>query len=195
MKNRLIGVTGLTGVGKDYLVTAANADMKIRTSNLGTVIGEMLSMDRDAMMQSASPEKIRMAQRQAYAKVAAEQPLVVTCHAIRPMADGKLGFDNEMEDIFNPMSYVFVTAPADIIRERVIKRNQTGERKSPEMSVSQIDEEQDEKLERAQELATYLCTRLVVLENTDLHYINNVAVLRSEINHVMTTRPLTEEER
>jgi adenylate kinase len=182
MKNRLIGVTGLTGVGKDYLVTAANADAKIQTRNLGTIIGDLLSMNRDAMMQAATPDKIRSAQLQAYRQVVAEQPLIVTCHAIRPMQSGELGFDTEMEDIFDPMSYIFVQAPAELIQERVLRRNQSGERKSPELSVAEIADEQANKLALVQDLAGYLSTRLLVLDNVDEAYVQNVSALRSEIN-------------
>lgn len=187
MKNRLIGVTGVTGVGKDYLVGAANADNKIRTRNLGTVIGEVLKMDRDAMMRTANFEEIRAAQLKAYSTVVSEQPLVVTCHAIRDLESGRLGYDEEMEDIFNPHSYVFVKAPAELIHERVQKRNMSGERKSVERSVAQIDEEQCAKLELTRTLADYLCTRLIVLDNIDEAYVGNVAILRSEINMVLDT--------
>jgi adenylate kinase len=185
VKNRLIGVTGVTGVGKDYLVTAANADTKIGTRNLGTLVGEALKMDRDAMMRDAGADEIRTAQLKAYSIVVAEQPLVVTCHAIRELEPGKLGYDEEMEDMFNPQSYVFVKAPAELIKERVQKRNNSGERKSVEFSVNQIDEEQAAKLELSRSLTDYLCTRLIVLENIDEAYVGNVAILRSEINMVL----------
>ncbi len=185
MKNRLIGVTGVTGVGKDYLVTAANADAKIGTRNLGTLVGEALKMDRDAMMRAAEADEIRTAQLKAYSIVVAEQPLVVTCHAIRELEPGKLAYDEEMEDMFNPQSYVFVKAPAELIKERVQKRNNSGERKSVEFSVNQIGEEQAAKLELTRSLADYLCTRLIVLENIDEAYVGNVAILRSEINMVL----------
>ena len=185
MKNRLIGVTGVTGVGKDYLVTAANADGKIGVRNLGTLVGETLNMDRDTMMRVVTPERIRSAQLQAYRRVVAEQPLVVTCHAIREQETGFLGFDEEMETIFNPNTYVFVKAPAELIRERVARRNRSGERKSVELSAAQIDDEQSQKLKLAYDLADYLCTRLVVLDNVDDAYVGNVAILRSEINLVI----------
>lgn len=187
MKNKIMGVTGLTGVGKDYLVTAANADNKIQTRNLGSLIGEALRMDRDAMMQAATPERIRAAQLQAYRTVVAEQPMIVTCHAIREIAPNRLGFDEEMENMFNPLTYVFVKAPAELIKDRVARRNQSGERKSAELSIAQIDEEQSQKLELTHKLADYLCTRLIVLENTDEAYVGNVAILRSEINLVQVT--------
>lgn len=187
MKNRLIGVTGVTGVGKDYLVTAANADAKIGTRNLGTLVGEALRMDRDAMMRSAGADEIRRAQLKAYSIVVAEQPLVVTCHAIRELKPGWLAYDEEMEDIFNPQSYIFVKAPAELIKERVQARNSSGERRSVELSVNQIDEEQAAKLELTHALTDYLCTRLIVLDNIDEAYVGNVAILRSEINMVLST--------
>lgn len=185
MKNRLIGVTGVTGVGKDYLVTAANADAKIETRNLGTLVGEALRMDRDAIMRAAGTEELRIAQLKAYSMVVAEQPLVVTCHAIRELEPGRLAYDEEMEDMFNPQSYIFVKAPAELIKERVQARNRSGERKSVELSVNQIDEEQAAKLELTHALADYLCTRLIVLDNIDEAYVGNVAILRSEINLVL----------
>lgn len=192
MKNRIIGVTGLTGVGKDYLVGAANADRKIETRNLGTMIGSALNLDRDEMMEAATPDRIRAAQLSAYRSVVDLQPVLVTCHAVREMANGDLGYDREMEQIFNPLTYVFVHAPAELILERTIVRNKRGERKSPVLGVDVIEEEQSRKLELVRELTDDTGSRLVLIDNIDSAYVGNVAIIRSEIELVLSAAPREE---
>lgn len=186
MHNRLIGVTGVTGAGKDFLVSAANTpDVQVRTANLGTIIGEELAMDRDMMMDASSPERIREAQFAAYDKVVNLQPAIVTCHAIR-LGEGGYQYDIEMEKRFNPSAYFFIEAPADLIVERVRRRNETGERKSPELTVQETDLEQKAKLSLMSELVGEIGCRLFVLNNIDEDYESNVALLRSTIQEIAT---------
>ncbi len=184
-KNRIIGVTGVTGVGKDFLVAAANADSKVRTVNLGSVIGEKLALDRDVMMSSADPDSITAAQFAAYREVSSLQPGIITCHAIREAANG-LAFNMEMEKILNPTAYVFVSAPGELIADRVERRNSIGERKSPLLTPAQLEEEQEAKLILMRQLTTVLVCNLFVLENTDPMYVENVRVMRQQIGIICT---------
>ena len=184
-KNKILGITGLTGVGKDYLVNAANPNNAVNTLNLGTLVGEALAMDRDAMMTAASPERIRRAQMSAYRHVVKIQPVIVTCHAVRDAVQGTgYAYDREMEDVFNPTAYVFVSAPPELIEERVARRNESGERKSVVLSAAQIEEEQAAKLFLMGQLASEIECDLVVLQNVDEAFDNNTRHLREQIARI-----------
>jgi adenylate kinase len=186
-KNNILGITGLTGVGKDYLVNAANPNKTVNTLNLGTLVGEALAMDRDAMMTTASPERIRHAQISAYRHVVKVQPVIVTCHAVRDAVQGTgYAYDREMEDIFNPTAYVFVSAPPELIEERVARRNESGERKSIVLSAKQIEDEQAAKLSLMGQLASEIECDLVVLQNVNELFEDNVVLLREQIARIQT---------
>jgi adenylate kinase len=179
-KNEIIAVTGMTGVGKDYLVDRANHEHGLGVVNLGTLVGEELAADRDLMMDIVEPKRIRAAQFIVYRKVLAMQPQLVTCHAVRPQNEG-FAYDLEIERLFNPSCYVFITAPAEVIAERVLQRNQTGERKSPELPIAEIDRVQQIKLDAVGELSQILECDLLVLNNVNEELNENVRRLGQQI--------------
>lgn len=179
-KNEIVAVTGMTGVGKDYLVDRANQEHGLGVVNLGTMVGEELATDRDLMMDIVDPARIRAAQFIVYRKVLAMQPRLVTCHAVRPQGEG-FAYDLEIEQLFNPACYVFVAAPAEIIAERVRQRNQTGERKSPELPIDEIDRVQQIKLKAVTELSGALECDLLVLNNVHEEFDENVRRLGERI--------------
>jgi len=176
--NKILAITGMTGVGKDFLVSKANAGINMQTVNLGTLVGNILQSNRDQMMELTDTATMRAAQQAAYEKVVELQPLVVTCHAIRKQENG-YGYAYEMEKLLSPMAYVFISAPAHIIAERVRNRNQKGLRKSAELSVLQIIELQELKLDAMKELTKKLGCELVVLDNTADNLGDNIKTLRS----------------
>ena len=177
MKNNIIAVTGMTGVGKDFLIERANTTPTIKTSNLGTIIGTILNADRDNMMATVSPERIRQAQLKAYKEVTRTQPHIVTCHAIR-LLDGVYNYDLVMERIFNPRLYVFVTAPPKVIVERVRLRNRAGLRKSEELPVEEVAKIQQIKLEKLEALTQILGCELTILTNTSTQLSYNTKKLQ-----------------
>lgn len=182
-KNEIIAITGMTGVGKDFLVERANQSYGLTVVNLGTLIGQKLTSDRDLMMDTIDPLQIRAAQMSAYQEVVENQPLIVTCHAIRPQADG-YGYDLEMEQIFNPSCYVFVAAPGEVIAKRVQQRNDRGERKSPELPVDEIERVQQFKLSAVEELVGVLGCEMHVIVNTDEDIAFNTRLLSEYIGNL-----------
>jgi adenylate kinase len=179
-KNEIVAVTGMTGVGKDYLVDRANQRHGIGVVNLGTLIGDELAADRDVMMDTIPPERIRAAQFIVYRRVVAMQPRLVTCHAVRPQGEG-FAYDMDLEQLLNPSSYVFVTAPPEVIAERVQRRNQSGERKSPDLPVAEIDRIQQIKLDAVEELTGILGCDLLVFNNVSEELDANVHRLSQQI--------------
>lgn len=183
-KNEILAITGMTGVGKDFLVARANQPYGVAVTNLGTLIGKKLEADRDLMMDTIDPDRIRAAQLSAYREVAEAQPHIVTCHAIRPQTKD-YGYDLEMEQIFNPRCYVFVEAPAELIAQRISERNERGYRKSPEQSVEEIDYVQQAKLQAVEELVGILGCELLVITNTDEDVTQSTHFLRDRIGELL----------
>jgi adenylate kinase len=190
-RNEIVAVTGMTGVGKDYLVDKANREHGIGVVNLGTLIGKELATDRDAMMDTVAPARIRAAQFIVYRNVVAMQPQVVTCHAVRPQGEG-FGYDMELEQLLNPSSYVFVTAPPEVIAGRVHLRNQNGERRSPELPIEEIARVQQIKLDAMERLTGILGCDLLILNNVNEELDTNVCRLGQQIG-AMTLGVLSEQ--
>lgn len=182
--NKILAITGMTGVGKDFLVDRANQGSALQKINLGTLIGDILQANRDEMMDLTDAATMRSAQQTVYQKVVTMQPLIVTCHAVRKQENG-YGYVYEMEKLLNPMTYVFIAAPANIIAERVHTRNQTGLRKSIELSISQIAELQELKLNAMKELTGRLGCEFMVLNNTTDNLGANIKTLRSYIRRLL----------
>jgi len=183
MKHKILAVTGMTGVGKDFLVERANQS-GIEAVNLGTIIGTILHTNRDEMMTSTDPASIRAAQFAAYREVISRQPLIVTCHAVREHGSG-YAYDLEMEQLFNPHTYVFITAPAELIAERVKRRNLQGERKSPVLFADEIAEIQQTKLVAMEALTQSLGCELVVINNTPEQLAENIQTLQNLIDSAL----------
>jgi adenylate kinase len=89
-----------------------------------------------------------------------------------------------LERILNPSCYVFVTAPPEVIAERVQQRNQKGERKSPELPIAEIESIQQTKLDIMGELTSALDCDLLVLNNVDGELDSNVHVLGERIGNL-----------
>lgn len=179
--NKAIAVTGMTGVGKDFLVEHANTDHGIAVVNWGTLLGDELREDRDVMMDVIDARRIRVGQFAVCKKILGLQPVAVTCHTVRADYHGIFAYDQELEAAFNPAAYVFVTAPPETICERVRQRNERGERKSQELSIPEIDDIQAVKLAAVHELAGQLGCRMLVVENTDTNLEYSVRQISDEI--------------
>jgi adenylate kinase len=184
MKNKIIAITGVTGVGKDYLVDKANGSLGFRKLNLGTLISEIVQTDRDQMMSTLDPSVIRAAQFAAYRQAVNMQSLLVTCHAIREQAHG-YSYELAMERIFKPSLYVLVTAPPATIADRVHKRNLRSERRSRELSIQEIALLQAATIEAMQELTAILGCKLLIINNLHEAISTNTDVLRRHISQIM----------
>jgi len=182
-RNRLVGVTGVTGVGKDFLTQEANTGLGLLTLNIGTLVGRNLATDRDLMMGSADPVDIYRAQMSAYQEAVVSQPAIVTCHAVRQYPHG-LDYRWEMEQVFNPELYVFIKADPELIASRVEARNARGERQCEMRDTASIEQEQLLKLKRMEELTGKLGCGLVVIDNSDQSTAESVQIMKEAIAQI-----------
>ena len=174
--NRIAVITGLTGVGKDFLTDRLVQDEPIKVVNWGTLLGSLLRTDRDTMMTTTNETEITKQQFAVCDALINMQPIAVTCHTVRSRGTD-IEYNLALEEKLNPYAYIFVSAPAEIIGERVTLRNDSGVRNSEELRVSEIERLQNVKRQRVAEIATYLGSRFFELENLDGLVGTNVAKL------------------
>lgn len=176
-KNNIIVVTGMSGVGKDFLLSQVSLPKKISIIGWGDMLSKLLDKHKDLMMESIDSDTIIKNQFLVCEKVIKLQPVVAICHAIR-LEDGIYNYNLEIEKKLNPKCYIFITAPAKIISHRIIERNKNGSRYITQTNIEHIEREQNIKLAKVMELAALLKTELVILSNIDDEYDYNISKLK-----------------
>ena len=172
-------VTGLTGVGKDYLAVRALEGTDTPLVNWGTMLGLLLDLDRDVMMSRTDPSLVTRKQFEVCDELVAMQPVVVTAHTVRSSGTN-IEYNQELEQRLNPSAYVYVSAPPEIIQQRVIARNSSAIRSSEVLSVSDIQDLQDLKRKKVFEIASEIGADFINLSNIPECTSQNVRIL-SEI--------------
>lgn len=193
-KNRIIIVTGMTGVGKDFLVDKAIQDLSVNKVGWGDMLSEELGVNKDIMMSTVDPDRILEGQFAICHKVLQIQPVVAVCHVVKP-ENGRYIYNLEIEKLLNPFGYVFIAAPPELIYQRVQMRNLKGKRKSPEISVDEIERIQNIKIEAVKELAVIQGSQMLIVNNTVEELDANVGKLNNFLTalyHKEATKPIKE---
>lgn len=164
-KNRIIIATGMTGVGKDFLVDKAIQNLSVNKVGWGDMLSEELGVNKDIMMSTVDPDRILEGQFAVCHKVLQIQPVVAVCHVVKP-ENGQYIYNLEIEELLNPFGYVFIAAPPELIYQRVQTRNLKGKRKSPEIPVDEIKRIQNIKIEAVKELAVIQGSKMLIVNNT-----------------------------
>lgn len=176
--HKLITVTGVTAVGKDYLLDRSLAHMPhINRRNFGCELGEYLGIDRDLVGATVDRSNLRKAAEEVSKKMASLRPLFLSSHVVQT-PDDRINEILPVESILNADSYVVVVAPPELIYERVQKRNELGERASQETSIDQIGCLQDHQLAVVGYVCGALCSQLIILENLPGNTHDNVERLQ-----------------
>src|SRR3989344_5994622 len=163
--SKLIAVTGVTAVGKDYLLDRSLAQMPhINRRNFGCELGEHLGIDKDSIIATVDRSKLRRATEEVSMKMADLRPLFLSSHVVQTL-DDTADEILPVESIMHADSYVVVVAPPELIYERVQKRNELGKRTSEVTSIDQIGRLQKHQLSVVGYICGALCSQLVVLEN------------------------------
>lgn len=165
-KNRIIIVTGMTAVGKDFLIDRVVENLQVNKTAWGDMLSDELGVNKDIMMDTVAPEIILDGQFAVCHEVLQMQPVVAVCHVVKP-ENGQYVYNLEIEKMLNPLGYIFIAAPPELIAQRVHMRNLEGNRKSPETPIDEIERVQDIKLKAIKELAS--------LQNSEMLIVNNVA--------------------
>lgn len=177
--SRLIVVTGQSGAGKDFLVEQARpADFGVDHASWGDMFGKHAGRHKDIFTPLPDAPETMAIQEHVVQEVLARQPAVITSHPAK-IIDGKEYVNWDIERRLAPQHYLFVAADPAIIAERVKARNQAQNRHAPELSIEEITALQDRKLEMMRELAEYVCTELIVIQNTEENLENNIAQIQS----------------
>lgn len=178
----LVTVTGVTGVGKDYLMDRALADMPgIHRRNFGTELGSYLGTDRDQLAPADDRTHIRDAVVEVARCMNLLRPLFLSSHVVRSLGAVASANARAVESIMRPDAYVVVTASPELIHERVAQRNAGGLRGSRERSIDEISELQEFQLSVVQGICTTIGSELIQIDNTpgDTQLRENTGVLRN----------------
>ncbi len=177
--SRLVTVTGVTGVGKDYLLDKSLAGIeRINRRNFGDELGRQLQTDKDGLASVDSAPDVRQAVASVALRMKELTPLFLSSHVVRSSSD-TLQSVLDVEGLMLPDWYVVITAPPEIIIERVQKRNMQGARKSVMKSVDEIDDIQQHQLSIVQQVAHELnCDVLTVVNAPEVDTNSNVETIR-----------------
>lgn len=182
--NRIIVLTGISGVGKDYLVHHADRPPELMVVGWGDELASLLGVDKDEM-DTVDAEKMHRAQVQVCDKVIAASPVVAICHTVRPTSKGDLGYVLDIEARLMPQYYVFAVAPPAVIKARIVARNEAGCRN---VSVPPVDEVANGQLRQhdlVKELADRLGSRFVTLTNSGENSIESLKKLSAIMNKLL----------
>lgn len=181
--NKIVTITGLTGAGKDFLAVHALRGIRMPLVNWGTMLGELLDIDRDQMMVNTDPSLVSTKQFEVCDALIDMQPVAVTAHTVRSKGID-IEFDAELEHRLNPSAYVFVSAPAEIIQQRVIARNNIGERASDILSIDDIRKLQDLKKDRVMNISERIGTEFIDLINIPELFPQNIHLLARTLGNI-----------
>lgn len=179
-KNNIIIVTGLTGVGKDYLIEKVVHKTGIKIVGWGDLLSSELGINKDIMMEISSAKRISDAQMKVCHKIIAHQPILAICHVVKPEANGYT-YNLVIERLLNPILYVFITAPPGIIYQRVDERNKSGKRKSTLHTIEEINEKQNIELAAVRKLSAIQNSEILVLNNVEEDLADNINELTKRI--------------
>lgn len=187
MSRDILVVTGETGVGKDYLVDRANVGPDaINRANWGDVFSSIAEEDKDRLSHELyvpGADETEAIQRQVCQTVIDLQPVVVTSHPVK-VINGIEYVNWDIEQRLSPRSYFVVEADPEVIRDRVIRRNASGERKSRVLSTQELADTQGRRRELTGQLASHVGANLIVLCNDECRTLESVELLRDAIKNL-----------
>ena len=160
--HRIISVSGVTSSGKDYLLGRSGAGTVL---SHGTLIGQALATERDAIRQNGDLAHIRSAVLSTADAVLQAQPAVLNTH-IFVKHGGYYMVNLELEQLIRPAFYVAVVGDPQQIFDWRQARNLRGERQSDLESPEEIAFHQNMIVDTLSNLSTLLGSGFVVLHNS-----------------------------
>lgn len=176
--HRIISVSGVTSSGKDYLLGRSGAGTVL---SHGTLIGQALATERDAIRQNGDLAHIRSAVLSTADAVLQAQPAVLNTH-IFVKHGGYYMVNLELEQLIRPAFYVAVVGDPQQIFDWRQARNLRGERQSDLESPEEIAFHQNMIVDTLSNLSTLLGSGFVVLHNSADKTDSNAQLLSNLYN-------------
>lgn len=184
-RNPLLVATGVSVVGKDYLLErTAFSD---RAVSFGSMLAQATGLDRDAVRGSAmTVSALNDLQMRAADLILDGGSSIVNTHVVAKQ-NGVYVVNFDLEQKLSPAYYVaFVADPRQILEWRA-HRNETSPRKSDVESVEQIAFHQAQILSTVNNLSQVLGAGFAVIGNSPENTDVNLAFLNMLSNSVLNT--------
>ena len=186
--NRLVCYTGITGVGKDYLLDKALQEQpeaeRFRVLGMGQMMGEESRMDRDSIRGSLDLAQLGAVQQRVLERIKASTPAVLNTHVVFKQ-NGMLATNPDFERALRPAGYVMVTARPEQIAEWRRRRNESQERKSDEEPVERIAMHQEIAIETVRVIARGLNAQFLPVFNNPNETSVSAGMIRNFIETLL----------
>lgn len=185
--NKFTVLTGLSGCGKDYLLskmkTMAILPPSIATVSFGERLFEVLQKyhpditSRDDIKRLLSQEQVRNGVLQLCTDLLSIQPALINTHVVYRQ-NGSIAFNPDVEKKLNPTNYVFVwTEPEQIM----LWRSADLSRKRPIETVDEIALHQDIAMEVTSIIAHHNGSGMLTLWNREDNILDNCDRMQSSL--------------
>lgn len=167
--NPILTITGSPGVGKDFLVKTLIQNKLFQESlevvNFGTLLSQLIQVDRDALKWVSASEIIaaQLNAAQEIHKQAEISSLILNSHVVYPQ-QGQLSFNPKIEEFINPRHYALVIANPEILLER--RRGDTSRNRTPK-NEDELYREQYFMLSILRSITEYFGSGLSIIRNDD----------------------------
>lgn len=193
-KNRLITLTGVSGVGKDYLLRkVAEIDPRIGTSvtiyNFGELLFEQISLSnncldsqlttRDDLHQHLTQMEIKQLVEIVVEKIIKHEPALLNTHVVYKQR-GSLQINPDINKKLNACWYIYVWSDP----EAILLRRQETSRKREQESIVDVTLHQQIAFEATRIMAYVLGAGFKSLNNKIDNVTENVSIIQEIIDKV-----------
>lgn len=174
--NQIICFTGVSSVGKDYLLNQATQNLGIKSVSVGTVLAESTGFHRDQIRDMDFDPYIDV-KRKAAQLIVDQAPCFVNSHVVTKHR-GIYFVDKKFEEIINPTFFVVIIGDSREIILRRIERNEKG-RQSDIENEETVTLHQRLTLKRTEELARLYKAGFAVIVNNFDNTKKNIKFIRN----------------
>jgi adenylate kinase len=186
--NRVVTITGVTGVGKDFLIGRLTQDglipNEISILNMGTLLSSISNKGRDSLRELPI-ETLSQNLSLTVPKIISAQPAILNTHLIVRQND-YLIFNPNFEQMISPQWYVAVISDPNLIISWRQKRNERGERQSSVENEETITFHQRMIIDTLKNLHSSLGSGVALLINRPDRFDRNISFLEKISSSLIT---------
>jgi len=185
--NKLITITGVSGCGKDFLISQMkNVGILPDSVPIISMGAELFStlqdiyphlQSRDDIKRLLSHEEVRAGVSRLCDRIINQQPAILNTHVVYRQADS-LTFNPDVERHLNPASYVYVWSdPKNIASWRHSDKT----RSRPDESIDDIALHQELAMKITRTIATFNGSSITIIWNREDNICDNIDALHEQL--------------